>query len=185
MAEKKIKKQPKKTLEEKKMVKPIVQEEIKEKGIEEVKESETEPEKVKKDKPKSKKTLYTGTGRRKTSIARVFLYEDKGEFLVNDMKAEEYFSSDVDKIKWEKPFHAIGISHPEAKYSATIKVSGSGKSSQIDAVVLGISRALSKIDIEFDKILRKQGFMTRDSRMVERKKPFLHKARKRPQYSKR
>ena len=180
---KKTKKQPKKTVEEKKILKPVVEENIKETDKEDVKEKE--PEIVKADKPKSKKTLYTGTGRRKTSVARVFLYDDKGEFVVNGMKVEEYFSSDVDKIKWEKPFHAIGVSHPEAKYSATIKVSGSGKSSQVDAVVLGISRALSKIDIEFDKILRKQGFMTRDSRMVERKKPFLHKARKRPQYSKR
>jgi len=179
---KRTKKKIKEKTEEKKVIKPISKEEVKETPKEEI---ENKLDTAKKDKPKSTKTLYTGTGRRKTSVARVFLYEEKGEFFVNNMKAEEYFSSDVDKIKWEKPFHAIGISHPEAKFSATIKVSGSGKSSQIDAVVLGISRALSKIDIEFDKILRKQGFMTRDSRMVERKKPFLHKARKRPQYSKR
>jgi small subunit ribosomal protein S9 len=141
--------------------------------------------KTKLGKQNSKKDFISGTGRRKTSTARVFLYQTKGDFTINGIKAEEYFPSDIDKVKWEKPFHAIGVSHPEAKFSATIKVTGSGKPSQLDAVILGISRALAKVDIEFDKILRKQGFMTRDSRMVERKKPFLHKARKRPQYSKR
>ncbi len=145
-----------------------------------------EKEVLKKEKPKSlKKDFISGTGRRKTSVASVFLWQDKGDFIVNGMLLEDYFPSDVDKTKWARPFHAIGVSHPEAKYSASIKVSGSGKPSQLDAVVLGISRALAKIDEEFDKILRKQGFMTRDSRMVERKKPYLHKARKRPQYSKR
>jgi small subunit ribosomal protein S9 len=132
-----------------------------------------------------KKGFITGTGRRKTSVARVFLWETKGDFIVNGMKIEEYFPDEIDRIKWEKPFHTIGVSHPEAKFSASIKTSGSGKSSQLDAIVLGISRALSKIDDEYSKSLRKQGFLTRDPRMVERKKPYLRKARKRPQYSKR
>ena len=150
------------------------------------KELESEKEVIKKEKPKTlKKGFISGLGRRKTSVARVFLWESKGDFFVNDLKIQEYFSGEIDKTKWEKPFHAVGISHPEAKFSASIKVSGSGKPSQMDAVILGISRALSKVDAEFDKALRKQGFLTRDSRMVERKKPFLHKARKRPQYSKR
>ena len=134
---------------------------------------------------KLKKGFISGTGRRKTSVAGVFLWETKGEFTVNGLPIKTYFSNEIDAIKWERPFHAIGVSHPESKFSGSIKVSGSGKSSQIDAVVLGISKALSKIDIEYDKILRKQGYLTRDPRMVERKKPFLHKARKRPQYSKR
>jgi small subunit ribosomal protein S9 len=134
---------------------------------------------------KEKNKFFAGTGRRKTAVARVFLYDSKGEFTVNGQKIDDYFAPNIEKSKWEKPFHAIGVSHPEAKYSATIKVSGSGKSSQMDAVVLGISRALSKIDNEFEEILGKQGFLTRDPRMVERKKPFLHKARKKPQYSKR
>lgn len=175
-----------------KQEKKKTKEEVKEKtGLQEVEETKieestnTEEAKPKKTKQASKKNFITGTGRRKTSVARVFLYETKGEFIINGSKVEEYFSSDVDKIKWEKPFHAIGVSHPEAKFSATIKASGSGKSSQLDAVILGISRALSKVDEEYEKILSKQGFLTRDSRMVERKKPFLHKARKRPQYSKR
>jgi len=137
------------------------------------------------EKKKTKENFFAGTGRRKTAIARVFLYETRGEFTVNGQKIEDYFSPNIEKSKWEKPFHAIGISHPEAKYSATIKVTGSGKPSQMDAVVLGIARALSKIDGEFEKTLRKQGLLTRDPRMVERKKPFFHKARKKPQYSKR
>ena len=158
-----------------------------EKAVEEVKEEtvkEPKLETVKKDKP-LKKGFISGTGRRKEAKARVFLWEAKGDFTVNGQSVEKYFSGDVEQTKWVRPFHAVGVSHPEAKYSASIKVAGSGKSSQLDAVVLGISKALAKLDAEFDKTLRKQGFLTRDSRMVERKKPFLHKARKRPQYSKR
>ncbi|MFZ2664519.1 MAG: 30S ribosomal protein S9 [Patescibacteria group bacterium] len=157
------------------------------KEVKEVKEEiakEPKLETLKKDKP-LKKGFISGTGRRKEAKARVFLWEAKGDFTVNGQSVEKYFSGDVEQTKWVRPFHAVGVSHPEAKYSASIKVAGSGKSSQLDAVVLGISKALAKLDAEFDKTLRKQGFLTRDSRMVERKKPFLHKARKRPQYSKR
>ena len=156
--------------------------------IEEVKlEPKVEEEKSgvnEKQKP-LKKGFITGMGRRKEAKAGVFLWDEKGEFTVNGMAIEKYFSEDVDQIKWVRPFHAIGVSHPEARYSASVRVRGSGKSSQLDAVVLAFAKALSKLDPEFDKTLRKLGYMTRDSRMVERKKPFLHKARKRPQYSKR
>lgn len=184
--DKKIKKT--KEISEKKSPVEKVKEEVK---VVEVEKNKTEKEEIlkpdndMKQKTNSKKDFFTGTGRRKTSTARVFLWDKKGDFTVNGMGMNDYFESNVDKAKWEKPFHAIGVSHPEAKYSATIKVSGSGKPSQMDAVVLGISRALSKVDSEFENILSKQGFMTRDSRMVERKKPFFHKARKKPQYSKR
>ena len=170
--------------------KVVVEKEI-EKEVEKGEKAEVEPKEEVKAEEKAvdtkpgKKGLFVGTGRRKTAIARVFLWDKKGEFTVNGKSINDYFESNVDKTKWEKPFHAIGVSHPEAKYSATIKLSGSGKPSQMDAIILGISRALSKIDGEFDKVLRKQSFMTRDSRMVERKKPFFHKARKKPQYSKR
>ena len=132
-----------------------------------------------------KKNFIAGNGRRKTATARVFLWEERGDFTVNGIEIEKYFPSIIDQSKWVRPFHIIGVSHPDSKYSASIKVQGSGKSSQIDAVVLAIAKALCKIDPEFDKALRKQGLLTRDSRMVERKKPYLHKARKRPQYSKR
>lgn len=134
---------------------------------------------------KLKKGFLTGTGRRKTATARVFLWEEKGDFTVNNMPIDKYFSSEVDKTEWEKPFHTIGTAHPEAKFSASIKVEGSGKSSQLGAVIHGIARALAKIGEENQKALRKAGLLTRDSRMVERKKYYLHKARKRPQYSKR
>lgn len=165
--------------------KVVIEKEVEKEEKAEVETKEEMKEDNDKETKSNKKGFFVGTGRRKTAVARVFLWDKKGEFIVNGMSINDYFESNVDKTKWEKPFHAIGISHPEAKYSATIKLSGSGKPSQMDAIILGISRALSKIDEEFDKVLRKQSFMTRDSRMVERKKPFLHKARKRPQYSKR
>jgi len=129
--------------------------------------------------------FISGTGRRKTAVAKVFLYEGKGEFIVNGMDIQAYFPSEVDQTKWVKPFHLIGVSHPKARFFCSIKVFGSGKSAQIGAVVHGISRALASISDEYRKVLSKQGMLTRDSRMVERKKPFLHKARKAPQYSKR
>ena len=134
---------------------------------------------------KVKKNFVAGLGRRKTASARVFLYSEKGDFVVNGENISTYFNSEKDQLSWTKPFHLIGVSHPEAKYSATIKVEGSGKSAQLDAVVHGIARALAKENEEFHTILSKASMLTRDSRMVERKKPYLHKARKAPQFSKR
>jgi small subunit ribosomal protein S9 len=145
----------------------------------EEKENETETD------TKKSNAFISGTGRRKTAVARVFLKEDKGEFIVNGKDITEYFPSEAAQQKWIRPFHTIGVSHPKAKFSATIKVSGSGNTGQLDAVVHGLARALAKISTEYHEILAKQGFMTRDPRMVERKKYYLHKARKRPQYSKR
>ena len=144
--------------------------------------------KIKSDTPIEKtviKGFISGTGRRKTAVASVFLYQDKGDFVVNGIPIDSYFSTEKEKIKWMRPFHLVGVSHPGSKFSASIKVSGSGKTGQLDAVAHGISRALSTISEDFSKILRKQGLLTRDSRMVERKKYFLKKARKAPQYSKR
>lgn len=131
------------------------------------------------------KYIATGTGRRKTAVARIFLYTDKGDFFINNKPIDEYFLTEQDKATWMKPFHAIGISHPGAQFSGTIKVHGSGKSAQVDAVALAISHALASINEEYSVSLRRQDLMTRDSRMVERKKPYLKKARKRPQFSKR
>lgn len=129
--------------------------------------------------------LYTGTGRRKTSVARVFLYADKGDITVNGVEIDTYFTTESDKIRWAKPFHLVGIAHPKAKFSSTIRVMGGGKSSQLGAIVHGLARALCSSNPEYRQILRKQGLLTRDPRMVERKKYYLHKARKAPQYSKR
>jgi small subunit ribosomal protein S9 len=175
-----VKKEVKKEAKKKEPIKEVVVDEVK---VETPVVLETKDE-IKKVKP-LKKGFIAGNGRRKTATARVFLWEEKGDFTVNGLAIEKYFPSLIDQSKWIRPFHIIGISHPEAKYSASIKVQGSGKPSQMDAIVLGIAKALCKIDPEFDKALRKQGLLTRDSRMVERKKPYLHKARKRPQYSKR
>jgi small subunit ribosomal protein S9 len=132
-----------------------------------------------------KKGFITGTGRRKTATARVFIWNEKGDITVNGKDIEAYFPIEKEQIKWLKPFHLIGVSHPKAKFNVSIKVSGSGRSAQLGAIVHGISQALAKMDPEYHVILAKQGLMTRDPRMVERKKPFLHKARKAPQYSKR
>ncbi len=131
------------------------------------------------------KKFYSGTGRRKRSVARVWLYEEKGDFVINDKPAKEYFADRDATLEWVKPFHAIGVSHPQSKFSASIKVAGGGKAGQVEAVRLGIARALIAFDINNKSVLRTSDLLTRDSREVERKKPFLTKARKRPQYSKR
>lgn len=132
-----------------------------------------------------KENLIIATGRRKTAVARVFLYPEKGDFYINDKKVDEFFSTEKDRLAWKKPFHTVGVSHPSTQFSGTIKVSGSGPSSQLDAVVHGVSRALAEINDEYRTALSRGGLLTRDPRMVERKKYYLRKARKRPQYSKR
>ncbi|KKS07322.1 30S ribosomal protein S9 [candidate division WWE3 bacterium RIFOXYD1_FULL_43_17] len=129
--------------------------------------------------------FFSGTGRRKTAVARVFMWDEKGDITVNGMDINEYFPSEKEQIAWTRPFHILGVSHPKAKFKASIKVAGSGKSSQLGAVAHGISAALSLMNEEYSVMLHKQGLLTRDSRMVERKKPNLHKARKASQYSKR
>ncbi len=134
---------------------------------------------------KIKPGFITGTGRRKTAVASVFVWDEKGEIIVNNVDIAEYFPTEKEQLKWTRPFHLIGVSHPKAKFNASIKVRGSGKAAQLDAVVHGLSRALSAMNPEYDEVLRKQGLLTRDDRMVERKKPNLHKARKASQYSKR
>jgi small subunit ribosomal protein S9 len=134
---------------------------------------------------KVKQNLITGTGKRKTAIARVFLYETKGEFTINGVDINEYFPTEQAQNKWMKPFHAIGVAHPTSRFSATIKVKGSGPAAQLSSVVHGFSRALASMNEEFAEVLRKNDLLTRDPRMVERKKYWLRKARKAPQYSKR
>jgi small subunit ribosomal protein S9 len=134
---------------------------------------------------KVKSGFVNGTGRRKTAIASVFLWEEKGEFTINNDSVEKYFPNEHDQTSWVRPFHLIGVSHPKSKFKGSIKVSGSGMSSQKGAIIHALSVALAKMSDENRSILAKAGLLTRDPRMVERKKYFLHKARKRPQYSKR
>lgn len=137
------------------------------------------------EKTSVKSTFISGTGRRKTAVSRVFLYEEKGDFTVNGKSIKDYFPSDLEQATWVKPFHAVGVAHPDSRFSATIKIQGSGKNAQLESLVHGLSHALAKMSDEWSVILRKQGMVTRDSRMVERKKYNLHKARKATQYSKR
>jgi small subunit ribosomal protein S9 len=126
--------------------------------------------------------VYTGTGRRKTSTARVFLTPGKGEIHINDRTLDEYFGRETSRMIVRQPFAAIGM---EDKFDARVNVAGGGPSGQAGAIRHGITRALMKYDEALRKTLRKAGYVTRDARAVERKKYGLHKARKRPQYSKR
>ena len=105
--------------------------------------------------------------------------------MVNNKKIEEYFPSEKESLIWKKPFYLLGIATPEAKYDLSIKVKGSSKPSQLGAVTLAISKALALLNDEFSVVLKKNGMLTRDARMVERKKPNLRKARKASQFSKR
>lgn len=133
----------------------------------------------------NKSNLVITSGRRKTATASVFLKQEKGSVIVNDKNIEEYFPSEKEGLIWRKPFYLLGIASPETKYDISIKVRGSSKSSQLGAVTLAISKALSELNEEFSLVLKKNGMLTRDPRMVERKKPNLRKARKSSQFSKR
>ncbi len=121
-------------------------------------------------------------GRRKTSTARVFLQEGKGEIIVNKKKLEDYFGREVAQMVVKQPLETANLIEG-VDIKAT--VSGGGSFGQAGAIRLGIARALVEFDENLKPALKKEGFLTRDSRKVERKKVGLRKARKRPQYSKR
>ena len=126
---------------------------------------------------------YYGTGRRKTSSAQVRLYPSKEpEILVNDSRAEEYFSRPGDLALLKTP---LRVTATEDMFKITVKVRGGGISGQAGAVRHGIARALTKANPELRRTLRREGSLTRDPRMKERKKPGLKRARKAPQYTKR
>jgi small subunit ribosomal protein S9 len=133
----------------------------------------------------NEKNLIIASGRRKTATASVFLKNEKGGIVVNGKEIDSYFPSEKESLTWKKPFYLLGIATPEARFDISVKVSGSSKSSQLGAVTLAISKALSLINDEFSILLKKNGMLTRDPRMVERKKPNLRKARKSAQFSKR
>ena len=131
--------------------------------------------------------FISGLGRRKRAAARVWLTAKKGagaaEITVNDMPIEDYFGHDPRaSLAFLRPFELTGT---QGLYAASVKVSGGGKAAQLDAVVMGLARALQKVDAGHRANLKKEGLLTRDSREVERKKYALKKARKRPQFSKR
>jgi small subunit ribosomal protein S9 len=121
-------------------------------------------------------------GRRKTSIARVYVTPGKGEIIVNNRDLKDYFISEIHQTLAKQALAALKL---ESSYDVTVNVEGGGVTGQAEAVRLGIARALVEISPENKPTLRKEGFMTRDSRMVERKKPGRRKARRKFQFSKR
>ena len=126
--------------------------------------------------------IINATGRRKTSVARVYVTPGKGDIRVNARDLKEYFLSEIHQTLVKQPLVALKA---ETQYDVTINVEGGGIKGQAEAVRLGISRALVLFNAENKPTLRKEGFMTRDSRMVERKKPGRRKARRKFQFSKR
>ena len=121
-------------------------------------------------------------GRRKTAVARVYLSKGKGKITVNNKEAKEVFPIDVLQSKLVQPFV---LTDTVGKYNVSVNVSGGGINGQVEAIRLGISRALVEISAENRVALKVDGLMTRDPRMVERKKPGQPKARKKFQFSKR
>ena len=125
---------------------------------------------------------FQGTGRRKTSIARVRLVPGEGTIVVNGKPLDDYFSWDCAVEKATAPFAATNTAR---RFNAMIKVEGGGVTGQIGAISHGIARALLQVDKENTKVLRQAGLLTRDPRAKERKKPGLKRARKAPQFTKR
>lgn len=125
---------------------------------------------------------FQGTGRRKTSIARVRLVPGEGTVVVNGKPLEEYFGRDGAA---EAAIAAFGVTNTSRRFNAMVKVEGGGVSGQVGAIAHGIARALLQVDKENTKALRQAGLLTRDPRAKERKKPGLKRARKAPQFTKR
>ena len=126
--------------------------------------------------------VHYSTGRRKTSAARVYLRLGTGRIVVNRRPLDEYFGRETARMIVRQPLEAVSMSD---RVDIDITVSGGGGSGQAGAIRHGITRALMVYDESLRTTLRRAGFVTRDARSVERKKIGLHKARKRPQYSKR
>lgn len=125
---------------------------------------------------------YYGTGRRKSSAARVYLTKGSGKITINDRPIDEFFGRETARMIVRQPLERLEI---EDSFDIHATVTGGGISGQAGAIRLGLSRALLEYDEELRKPLRLAGFLTRDARAVERKKIGLHKARKATQYSKR
>ena len=127
-------------------------------------------------------TFNSGTGRRKTAVARVRLLPGEGEMVINGRTFVEHFGAAIDEAEVRMPFR---VTNTDGKYNAMIKVEGGGVNGQAGAVRHGIARALLEIDEANRAPLRQAGFLSRDPRMKERKKYGLKRARKAPQYTKR
>ena len=121
-------------------------------------------------------------GRRKTSIARVYVKPGTGTIVINDRELAKYFSSEIHQTTVKQ---ALTLTKQDGNYDVTVNVEGGGSKGQAEAIRLGIARALVHINTENRPPLKKEGLLTRDSRMVERKKPGRRKARRKFQFSKR
>ncbi|MDC3070860.1 30S ribosomal protein S9 [Bacteroidota bacterium] len=121
-------------------------------------------------------------GRRKASIARIYLSKGSGDVKINNKDLNNYFSTDGLKTKINLPFI---ITETIGKFDLSVNVSGGGNTGQADAIKLAVSRALCEVNEEYRPLLKKEGLLTRDSRVVERKKPGQKKARKKFQWVKR
>lgn len=132
--------------------------------------------------PKAEKIVYCGTGRRKSSIARVRLYEGTGKITINGKDIEEFTDLETLKVIIRQP---LTVTNTTSKYDVVCTVKGGGFTGQAGAIRHGIARALNAANIEYRPLLKSNGFLTRDPRMKERKKYGLKKARKAPQFSKR
>jgi small subunit ribosomal protein S9 len=127
-------------------------------------------------------TAHNATGRRKSSAARVFLRPGDGKITVNRRELDRYFGRETARMIVRQPLELVGLT---GNFDIQVTVRGGGGSGQAGAIRHAITRALIDYDETLRKPLRQAGFVTRDAREVERKKVGLHKARKRPQYSKR
>ena len=126
---------------------------------------------------------YEAVGRRKSATARVRLFPGgTGVIIINDRPLEEYLARETDVLRLKEP---LQVTATENRFDVSVKVKGGGMNGQAGAIRLGIARALLKVDPDLRPILRKGGFLTRDARVKERKKPGLKRARKAPQYTKR
>lgn len=126
--------------------------------------------------------VISSIGRRKTSVARIYVSAGNGEITVNSRALEDYFPSEILRTIVKQPLNIVEV---EGSYDIKVNVDGGGPAGQAEAIRLAVSRALVDIDTEFRPPLKKEGFLTRDPRMVERKKYGRRKARRRFQFSKR
>ena len=127
-------------------------------------------------------TRYYGTGRRKSSVARVYLMPGTGKVTINKKDMDDYFGYDTLKVIARQP---LELTSTTDKFDVLVNVKGGGYTGQAGAIRHGIARALCEADADLRPALKKAGFLTRDPRMKERKKPGLKKARRAPQFSKR
>ena len=131
---------------------------------------------------KAKSTKYYGTGRRKSSVARVYLVPGTGKITINKRDIDEYLGLETLKVIVRQPLELLGVN---GKFDLAVNVKGGGYTGQAGAIRHGLSRALCKVDEEYRPALKQAGYLTRDPRMKERKKPGLKAARRAPQFSKR